>query len=67
MRRRHFLYGWRVGTGGYCLSKVPPDVPQLPVNQFDSIVAAEIDAIQRQYVVIWTGPALTEKQLQEAS
>lgn len=66
--RRRILYGWLVeASGRYCVSKIPPDLPQLPIHLFDTIGAAEADAMRRKSVVIWSGPALAEKTRQEAA
>lgn len=65
LRRKRVLYGWRIeGTAKYCLSRYPPDLPQLPVAQFASIDAAELTAETRKAVVVWCGAARAEKQRQ---
>ncbi|HLH92071.1 MAG TPA: hypothetical protein VKX28_26865 [Xanthobacteraceae bacterium] len=63
---RRTLFGWQV-PGGYCLSKVPPDLPQLPRDVHPTIDAAEGAAMKRKAVVVWCGPALAEKARLEAA
>lgn len=66
MRRRRILYGWRHVGGSFCLSKIPPDVPLLPIDAHASIDDAEKSADDRKAVVIWCGSALLEKQRQQS-
>lgn len=64
-RLRRILYGWRgPGGTGYCLSKIPPDVPLLPLDCHSTIDDAEKSADDRKAIVIWCGSALLEKQRQ---
>ncbi len=62
MRIRRTLYGWRAPAGGYCLSKLPLDVPLMPIDPYPSIKEAEIQAELRRAKVIWCGSALIERQ-----
>lgn len=65
---RRVLYGWLVESSGrYCVSKIPPDLPQLPFHLFATIGAAEAEATRRKAIVVWSGPALAEKNRQEAA
>ncbi len=61
--RPRTLYGWRLSDGRICLSRLPPDCPQLPIHVFDSVAEAH-QAAQTAYrkppVVVWSGSALTE-------
>lgn len=66
--RRRILYGWLVeASGRYCISKVPPDLPQIPFHLFETISAAETEAARRKSLVVWSGPALAEKNRQVAA
>lgn len=58
--RRRVVYGWRVANG-YCVSKTPPDLPQLPRETYPSILIAEMALAKRRTDVVWSGPALAEK------
>lgn len=61
MRRRRILYGWLRSPGEWCLSRLPPDVP-VPYQLFPSMEEAEQTAKASRYEVIWSGPALAERE-----
>lgn len=61
VKRRRILYGWRVAAG-YVLSRIPPDVPQLPRLQFDTIEGAEQDAELHKATIVWCGSAQLEAE-----
>ncbi len=66
--RPRTLYGWRLSDGRFCLSRLPPDQPQVPVHCYDSIPAAEEAAQERHRKpprIIWSGSAAAEKYVQE--
>lgn len=62
MRIRRILYGWQIPSGQFVLSRHPPDLPQVPAEVFASIGAAESAAVERKAEIVWSGPALYEKQ-----
>lgn len=63
--RPRTLYGWRLTDGRICLSRLPPDQPQLPIHTFDSVAEAQ-EAARTAYrkppLVVWSGSALTEAE-----
>lgn len=71
MRLKRILYGW-LTPAGFCLSHIPPDVPQFPRTVFASVAAAERHIAElnegrmRRTVIVWSGSALAEKQKLDA-
>lgn len=66
MRIRRVLFGWISKPGEYCLSRVPPDIPQGRPERFANMAEAEEVAALRRATLIWSGPAFVEKQRNEA-
>jgi hypothetical protein len=61
-RFRRTLYGWLAAPGVYALGKQPPDPVPYQAETFGSIQEAEAQADMRRAVIVWSGPALIEKQ-----
>lgn len=47
------------------MSKIPPDVPLLPIDCYSTIQDAEFFAAQKKSRIVWCGAALIEKQLED--
>lgn len=63
--RPRTIYGWRLSDGRICLSRLPPDQPQLPIHVFDSVAEAAQaakTAYRKPPMVVWSGSALAEAQ-----
>lgn len=65
-RIRRTFYGWMVRPGAYAVASQPPDPVPLNVPTFASIAKAEYAASQKRAVIIWSGPALIERQIHAA-
>lgn len=62
---KRVFFGWQIEPGQFVVSRVPPDLPQMPRERFASIAAAEAFAQgekKKPVTVIWSGPALDEKK-----
>ncbi len=68
---RRTLYGWRLNDGRFCLSRLPPDQPQVPLHTYPSLIEAEqaalVDhdghALRKPPNIVWSGSALAEKRI----